>query len=135
MYRQVAAAIIGKDDKYLLVKKPRKDHAWQFPQGGVDEGETHLSAAYRELREECGETLAVDFLNTEIGRYKYDFPQEFDRHDKGVIGAEVVFFKGGYVSGTVELDQNEVVDFQWCTKDEIQQKVDLEYWEVVKEWI
>ncbi|MEX3017119.1 RNA pyrophosphohydrolase [Gymnodinialimonas hymeniacidonis] len=28
--------------------------AWQMPQGGVDEGETPLEAAYRELEEETG---------------------------------------------------------------------------------
>lgn len=27
---------------YLLVKKPRKEHAWQMPQGGVEEGESLL---------------------------------------------------------------------------------------------
>ena len=27
---------------YLLVKKPRREHAWQMPQGGVEEGESLL---------------------------------------------------------------------------------------------
>lgn len=27
---------------YLLVKKPRREHAWQMPQGGLEEGETLL---------------------------------------------------------------------------------------------
>lgn len=27
---------------YLLVKKPRKDHQWQMPQGGVEEKESLL---------------------------------------------------------------------------------------------
>ena len=27
---------------YLLVKKPRREHTWQMPQGGVEEGESLL---------------------------------------------------------------------------------------------
>lgn len=27
---------------YLLVKKPQREHAWQMPQGGVEEGESLL---------------------------------------------------------------------------------------------
>ena len=30
------------------------DHAWQWPQGGIDEGETPREAALRELEEETG---------------------------------------------------------------------------------
>ena len=35
------------------------DHAWQFPQGGVDAGETPVEAACRELEEEVGTTKAL----------------------------------------------------------------------------
>ena len=30
---------------YLLVKKPRSDHAWQMPQGGLEEGESLLEVS------------------------------------------------------------------------------------------
>ena len=33
-------------------------HNWQFPQGGVDEGEDYEAAARRELAEETGVTSA-----------------------------------------------------------------------------
>lgn len=77
---------------YLVVKKPRKNHAWQFPQGGQDEGETPAEAALRELREECGEELSVRLVDTQdpIGTYKYDFPKKFiENHKRMSIGAQV----------------------------------------------
>ncbi|KAI8969064.1 hypothetical protein BDF20DRAFT_916467 [Mycotypha africana] len=74
---------------YLLVQKPRQTHAWQFPQGGQDPGETGLEAALRELREECGSQIKVDVVNRNpLGSYKYKFPSNFNRWDTSV-GANV----------------------------------------------
>jgi 8-oxo-dGTP pyrophosphatase MutT (NUDIX family) len=74
---------------YLLVKKPRKHHAYQFPQGGQDPGETASEAALRELREECGSDLKVKLIDkSPIGIYQYKFPPKFNRWDNS-IGAKV----------------------------------------------
>lgn len=59
----VVAAIIRKEAKILLGKRPRhKRHGglWEFPGGKIDEGETAVNAITRELLEELGvETLSV----------------------------------------------------------------------------
>lgn len=79
---------------YLLVKKPRKDHAWQFPQGGQKKKETAAEAAMRELREECGSNIKVNLVDTSpIGIYQYKFPPKFVASRKrkdGSIGAKVL---------------------------------------------
>ena len=49
----VGIVILNKQNKIFVAKRidnPR--NFWQMPQGGVDEGEDFLSAAYRELEEE-----------------------------------------------------------------------------------
>jgi putative (di)nucleoside polyphosphate hydrolase len=38
---------------------PGHDHVWQFPQGGIDPGETPHEALWRELAEEIGSTNAT----------------------------------------------------------------------------
>ncbi|KAI9468940.1 MAG: hypothetical protein EXX96DRAFT_543623 [Benjaminiella poitrasii] len=74
---------------YLLVKKPRKHHCWQFPQGGQDPGETASEAALRELREECGTSIKVHIVkHSPVGTYQYKFPSTFNRWDDA-IGAKV----------------------------------------------
>jgi 8-oxo-dGTP pyrophosphatase MutT (NUDIX family) len=131
-YRSVAAIIVERENQYLLVRKPRKSHAWQFPQGGVDEGETFLEAAKRELAEECGGDLQVEILSNKVAEYQYDFPSDFLRHHGEFAGASVTFFKAKYISGEPEVDNSEIVEARWCEKEEIQNLVEKKYWEVVK---
>ncbi|WP_263833030.1 RNA pyrophosphohydrolase [Sulfurospirillum oryzae] len=48
---------------------------WQFPQGGIDEGETPREALYRELEEEIG-TGDVEIIAEYPEWLQYDFPQK-----------------------------------------------------------
>jgi putative (di)nucleoside polyphosphate hydrolase len=47
---------------------------WQFPQGGIDEGESNIEALMRELKEEIG-TNEVEILGEYPEWITYDFPQ------------------------------------------------------------
>ena len=49
--------------------------AWQMPQGGIDEGETPLEAALRELKEEVGTAKAEVLAETEDW-LSYDLPAD-----------------------------------------------------------
>ncbi len=49
--------------------------AWQMPQGGIDEGETPESAAWREMQEEIGTRDAI-LLAESRDWYRYDLPTE-----------------------------------------------------------
>ena len=51
-------------------------HVWQFPQGGVDEGEDLFEAALRELEEETG-VVSVSILGRTPGWITYDFPPNY----------------------------------------------------------
>lgn len=46
---------------------------WQLPQGGIDEGETAVEAAFRELEEEIG-TRNAEFLREHDDWLSYDLP-------------------------------------------------------------
>lgn len=131
--RAVSSIIVQNDnDEFLIVKKPRKDHAWQFPQGGKEEGETDKKAALRELCEECGTQFNVKFLGEKpVGEYKYLFPKNFKRHDKGITGAKVKFFRADFLEGIVKVDNDEIIDFAWVSKNDFETYFEKDYLAVV----
>ncbi len=78
-YRPNVAAVI-LSSKYpfeceLFVAK-RSDMAdvWQFPQGGIDEGESAKEALFRELEEEIG-TKDIEIIAEYPEWLSYDFPK------------------------------------------------------------
>ena len=46
-------------DVFVAQRIDMPSDAWQMPQGGIDEGETPESAAWREMQEETGTRAAI----------------------------------------------------------------------------
>ncbi|KAF9116828.1 54S ribosomal protein L17 mitochondrial [Mortierella sp. AM989] len=122
---------------YLIVKKPREQHAWQFPQGGMRIVENLQEAAGRELQEECGDNMDLWFVGrVPIGHYSYSHPDGFKTEaDAPVKGTKVFFMKAHIFSGQVQLDNKEVIDFAWVTKQEMKDYVSPDYYEAVKDML
>ncbi|MEO5677025.1 MAG: RNA pyrophosphohydrolase [Usitatibacter sp.] len=53
-YRPNVAIVLVNSRNQVFWGKRIKEHAWQFPQGGIKSGETPEQAMYRELHEETG---------------------------------------------------------------------------------
>ena len=74
----VAAVILASsypfDCKILIAQRCDLTGIWQFPQGGIDEGETPREALKRELKEEIG-TDDIDVLSEYPQWLSYDFPE------------------------------------------------------------
>lgn len=93
-YRPNVAAIIlsvkyPEICEFFIAKRNDIKHSrniWQFPQGGIDNGETPVCALHRELREEIG-TDDIDVISEYPDWLTYDFPA-------GVISKKMYPFKG-----------------------------------------
>ena len=53
-YRPNVAIVLCNGKNEVFLGKRIKEHAWQFPQGGIKMGESPEDAMYRELEEETG---------------------------------------------------------------------------------
>ena len=72
LYRpNVAGLMVREDGKLLVCERSRQKGAWQFPQGGIDPGETATEAVKREVREEVG-FLPSQYDVVESREYRYE---------------------------------------------------------------
>ncbi len=77
----VGIVVLNKNNKIFVAKRiDNPKNFWQMPQGGIDEGEDFLSAAYRELKEETSITK-VELIKELDGFTTYELPD----HLLGII--------------------------------------------------
>lgn len=77
-YRPNVAAIVlsakyPEKCEIFIASRTDVENAWQFPQGGIDKGETPNEALYRELEEEIG-TREIEIIAEYPEWVSYDFP-------------------------------------------------------------
>ncbi|THV08045.1 hypothetical protein K435DRAFT_772355 [Dendrothele bispora CBS 962.96] len=119
----------GKRNLYLLLKDA--NDAWRFPQGSVEKGELLHQAAQRDMYAECGEHMDAWIVSRNpIGHYK----PPMTLSPKGSPFPEQVtfFFKAHIMQGQCRPADN-VKDFAWLTKQEIESYVDKHYWDGIKD--
>ena len=77
----VGIVVLNKENKVFVAKRiDNPKNFWQMPQGGVDEGENYLNAAYRELEEETG-IKNIELIKEIEGITTYELPH----HLLGII--------------------------------------------------
>ena len=87
LYRPNVAAILTRGNGMILVaERARFKGAWQFPQGGVDDGETAEQALFREVEEEIGVRRDLITIKSTRGGYRYAFPK--GRLKYGIYGGQ-----------------------------------------------
>ena len=104
--------IIINDKKEVLLVHHNKGH-WDFPKGHVEEGETEVETAIREVKEET----TIDVEVNENYRYTTEYsPQEN-------VMKEVVYFLAKNINNERNAQLEEVSEVKWFKIDEAVEKI------------
>lgn len=125
-YRPNVAAILQREDGKIFVAE-RVDYrgSWQFPQGGVDDGEDLIAALYREVEEEIGVSpKSYEIAECRTG-YRYKFPGGHLK--KGLFcGQEQTYFLCRYLGDSHDIDlehhTREFSDYKWIKPEKFKLK-------------
>ena len=121
----VGIIVLNKYNKIFVAKRiDNPKNFWQMPQGGVDEGEDFLSAAYRELEEETS-IKKVELIKEIDETTTYELPS----HLLGIIwkgkfkGQKQKWFLMRYLGNDDEININtnkpEFLEWKWIDLDMI----------------
>ena len=140
----VGIVVLNKENKVFVGKRiDNQKNFWQMPQGGVDDGEDHLSAAYRELEEETG-IRNVKLLKEINGSTSYQLPKNLlGKIWKGRFrGQKQKWFLMKYLGNDNEINiktsNPEFIEWKWIDLDKITETVvnfKLHVYEELKEKI
>ncbi|KAL6309148.1 39S mitochondrial ribosomal protein L46-domain-containing protein [Sparassis latifolia] len=123
----------GERNLYLLLQAKADSGAavWRFPQGDVEKDEVLHTAAERDLRAECGTQMDTWVVSRKpVGVYEPSTPNGAKSDQTYVF-----FYKAHILAGQVQPDGKKILDFAWLTKEEIEPRVDAQYWSGVKDML
>jgi large subunit ribosomal protein L46 len=133
-----------QDSLFLIVKRNRTDHSWQFPQGKLLDlppmetttptsstttveanSETLRAAAERVLTRAVGKTKKWFVGNAPIGHFQYAYPLSVQqkRHH---YGAKVFYYRAQWLAGNIKLNTKLYTDYAWIARDEVHEYFDTE---------
>ncbi|PHR63572.1 RNA pyrophosphohydrolase [Pseudidiomarina marina] len=82
-FRANVGIIICNEQGQVFWARRFGQHSWQFPQGGIDDGETPEQAMYRELWEEVGlKPEQVEIVYTSRNWFRYRLPKRLVRREQ-----------------------------------------------------
>ena len=148
MRNGVGVIVLNNENKVFVGK--RKDNPvdrWQMPQGGVDIGESYLSAMKRELYEETS-IKSIEILKEINGFFEYELPKNL----VGIIwkgkfrGQKQKWFITRFIGNENEINLQtknpEFIEWKWIVPDELpktivnfKKKMYVELLEIIKNFI
>ena len=87
-YRPSVRGIIFDKDGNLAMAYSEKYHYYKFPGGGIEDGETHIEALTREIKEETGLTLMPESVK--------EFGEVLRIQNKNEAGEDIIFVQYNY---------------------------------------
>jgi len=127
IYRPNVAAVVlsakypHSCEIFIANRSDIKSAVWQFPQGGIDDGETPQDALFRELEEEIG-TRDIEIVCEYPSWLSYDFPNKVSKKMYPFDGQKQKYFLVKLKPDAVinlETKEPEFIDYKYVSYENI----------------
>jgi len=128
-YRPNVGIVLFNGSRQVLWARRSRHDGWQFPQGGIEHGETLDQAAFRELYEEVGlKPENVELIGRTQNWLRYDVPGNLRSRNAEFRGQKQVWFLMRMLAedSQISLDHSPAPEFdrwQWVDYWLLPQKV------------
>lgn len=113
-YRKAVFVVVYKIEKeqrkYLILKRKLHWRGYEFPKGGMDDGESEISAVKREVKEETG--LKIKRIKNHRKKGFYEYTKKLKDRDE-ISGQTYSLYSAEVLEGDVTLDRYEHSGFMW----------------------
>lgn len=121
--------MVNSRGQILVCERFKIPNSWQFPQGGVDQGEELEPALKREVEEEIGLPVEAYEIQSSRGGYRYEYPKKIlaskVAHKRKFIGQEQTYFlcltKDDYPAINLMHEPREFAQAKWIYPEEFQE--------------
>jgi len=107
---------------YLILKRKLHWVGWEFPKGGIENGETFFDAVKREMKEETGIEINKEKIKKFNIRGKFNYAKEYSDRP-GFIGQKYTLFSVEVKKQKIKFDKKEHTDFKWVNFEEAEKKL------------
>ena len=118
---KACGAVIKKDQKILMVFQ--NNGFWGFPKGHVEENETEIETARREILEETGVLVRINEKN------RFEF--SYDILDKNIHKIVVLFTAEVIDDSNFKKQDAEISELRWVDISEVEKMLTFEDWREV----
>ncbi|MCQ2406494.1 MAG: (deoxy)nucleoside triphosphate pyrophosphohydrolase [Oscillospiraceae bacterium] len=113
----VVAALIRKDDKFLIARRPAhktRGNLWEFVGGKVERGETNHEALIRECREELGVEVMPSSLYMELIHEYPDMTVRLSLYNAHIVSGEPKLLEHSAIE---YISPSQIDDYKFCPAD------------------
>lgn len=124
-YRKTVVGVVCQGSEILVIKKQHWNGWVDFPQGGIEEGESPEEAVLRELAEELGTDRFGKPVATGITVTRPFSPETLAHYpDRGNVGKEQHYFVVPFMGNREDIRLgDDLVAYRWLATEDLLKKI------------